>query len=281
MFFITFLIISYLSSVEAHSVLTDKVMDKTILKFLLNQDILMKLILTGNTDGSQQSLALHEALEEKEMANETNTLLKEILNLVISLRNEQSESRGVFQNGLAKLKETVLIQSEETRKLRERLELTVITTPLPVRDIKNSSEDSGSVGEIQQTPIAFTALLSGKDIKYDAGDTVIYNSIKVNKGNNYDGSTGIFTAPAAGVYFFTWSTLTSPSVGLNTAIVKNKSSGYLAFCYCSAFQNTYTMCSQSTTVELVPGDRIWIVAYAMSAQKLHGGVWPAFSGFKL
>ncbi|XP_062573008.1 complement C1q-like protein 4 [Saccostrea cucullata] len=276
MFFITLLIIS---SVKAHSIVTDNVMDKTILKFLLNQDILMKLILTGNNADSQQSLALHEGLGGKENANETKTLLKEILNLVISLRNKQAEIRGTLQDGLANLKETVSIQSEEMKKLRDKLEFTSITTSSP--EPENSSQDSRSGGVVPLTPIAFTALLSGDGLQYDAGDTVIYSYIRVNVGNHYNSSTGIFTAPTAGVYFFTWSTLTSPGVGLNTAIVKNSSSGYIAFCHCAAFQNTYTTCSQSTTVELVPGDRIWIIAYKMSAQKLHGGTWPAFSGFKL
>ncbi|XP_062573030.1 complement C1q tumor necrosis factor-related protein 6-like [Saccostrea cucullata] len=138
----------------------------------------------------------------------------------------------------------------------------------------------GVSGGAQLSPVAFTALLDGNN-QYEQDDTVIYNVIRTNAGGNYNETTGIFTAPDAGVYFFTWSTLTSPYKRLNTAIVKNSSSGYIAYSSCAAFPDTYTTCSQSTTVELVPGDRIWIVVYKMAVQDLHGGQWPTFSGFKL
>ena len=51
----------------------------------------------------------------------------------------------------------------------------------------------------------FQAVVNGSHIS--AGSYVVFGSVDVNKGNDYNSSNGIFTAPVAGTYFFTISNI--------------------------------------------------------------------------
>jgi hypothetical protein len=109
--------------------------------------------------------------------------------------------------------------------------------------------------------------------------TVIFSSILTNNGSYYSNVTGRFTAPFAGLYYFSTSVLidlaaTSGEV-TSVAIHKNGSStGFTA--YDQNPGGRYQQTSQSCVVSLAVGDYVNVY---LNSGKLHVGSESAFTGF--
>lgn len=69
---------------------------------------------------------------------------------------------------------------------------------------------TNSVSSFTGNPMAFHANLGSslniQDIYKE--DTVVYDDVITNVGNGYDSETGIFTCRKAGLYSFSWTSLT-------------------------------------------------------------------------
>jgi hypothetical protein len=63
--------------------------------------------------------------------------------------------------------------------------------------------DNGQVLTPKQP--AFMAYGNGNSIIDSNGTYIIYPSVHLNRGGHYNASTGVFTVPVSGVYFFSWS----------------------------------------------------------------------------
>ncbi|XP_062605008.1 complement C1q-like protein 3 [Saccostrea cucullata] len=202
----------------------------------------------------------------KEILNDVQRDVKKCDNEFLSIKQRNAE----LETKVQMLESSLEIQEKNAAEKREK----------NIGERINALETSISAIRQGRT-YAFTALLSGLNNNYGSGQTIVYDNVKVNTGGCYSGSNGIFTAPVAGIYFFSWSTMTSPNVPLDTALVLNAASNYRVYLKGVASPNSYSLFSQSTVVQLAPGDRVWIVAYKMGAQNVHGGSWPAFSGFRV
>ena len=60
-----------------------------------------------------------------------------------------------------------------------------------------------------------------EDVTYDAGDTIIFSEIILNRGNHYAPGSSIFTVPYAGVYLFTANIMSFYENTQRTFIVRN------------------------------------------------------------
>ncbi|XP_053385498.1 complement C1q-like protein 2 [Mercenaria mercenaria] len=109
--------------------------------------------------------------------------------------------------------------------------------------------------------------------------TVKYNVIWTNKGNGYDSSTGVFTCPQAGLYTFIYHGISETAGTMNLDVYKNDQYQIGTYAHNA---NDYASASNSITLSLQNGDRVYIKGHGTSV--LYGRadeVYSTFSGFLL
>ena len=74
---------------------------------------------------------------------------------------------------------------------------------------------------LEDKNIAFDVRLKSDVRNIATNGRVVFGMVDLNEGKGYDPSTGIFTAPAEGMYVFDWTTLTLPGKYAITSIVVN------------------------------------------------------------
>ena len=130
--------------------------------------------------------------------------------------------------------------------------------------------------------MAFTASCSASGTT-KSYKKIIFNDVITNEGGAYNGSTGIFTCPAGGVYAFIWTLRTTSGkyCGANLVINGSVQSKIRARAYLGGISedNVWSMATMSGTFRLTEGDRVWVRSqdynyFATSPDN-------AFSGWKL
>jgi hypothetical protein len=109
--------------------------------------------------------------------------------------------------------------------------------------------------------------------------TLLFGSVYRNNGNRYNASTGRFTAPVSGNYYFAWSILVDDNApaGAITSVSLHKNGGNTLFiAYDQNPGARYQQMSQSMVIDLVVGDFVELV---VNSGYVHTGSETCFSGF--
>ncbi|KAK9979094.1 hypothetical protein ABG768_012539 [Culter alburnus] len=106
--------------------------------------------------------------------------------------------------------------------------------------------------------VAFGATLgsNGDFGPFNTPVTLVYNNVYVNEGGAYNPSTGIFTAPVRGAYFFSFSGHNRSSKVLNLGLFKNEQQMVIAFNH--PFGDRYESTANSISLTLERGDRVYV-----------------------
>ncbi|GCC24299.1 hypothetical protein chiPu_0002699 [Chiloscyllium punctatum] len=83
---------------------------------------------------------------------------------------------------------------------------------------------------------------------------LVYDAVIVNKGSAYNSTTGVFTAPLAGTYLFTYSLLGGPTSEVR--LVKNEED--LSYIHTILSTGEAQTGSMSVILTLESGDQIWV-----------------------
>ncbi|XP_053373711.1 complement C1q and tumor necrosis factor-related protein 9A-like isoform X2 [Mercenaria mercenaria] len=124
---------------------------------------------------------------------------------------------------------------------------------------------------------AFTAGLSAHLTKLGHNQPIIFDNIVTNIGQAYSGTTGVFTAPKDGVYYFVATILSFSGQYVETEIVKNGESMVRLYSQ-GKFHDQGT---SGVVLQLIASDEVWVRNMRTNGENVHGSNWSTFSGFQI
>ena len=107
-------------------------------------------------------------------------------------------------------------------------------------------------------------------------DVVKFEDVTVNRGQGYNPSTGVFTAPRNGLYYISCSIMAFSSSDVHYQLNKNDA----VHTYGYSNKGGYMSSTINAIVEMKKGDRVFIKHwYKSSSQKINGNHQSTFSGY--
>ena len=126
--------------------------------------------------------------------------------------------------------------------------------------------------------VAFDVGLNGHINNIGTNGRIVFGTVGLNEEKGYNPSTGIFTAPASGMYVFDWTIMTQLGKYAHTAIYVNGNAKSFNHCYDGTLKG-YLSCSKMTVVKLKQRDKVWIGVFSGPAYIYQQ--YTSFSGYKL
>lgn len=130
--------------------------------------------------------------------------------------------------------------------------------------------------------ISFYAYLGTHDATPAANKVIVFDTVKVNVANAYNGYSGVFTAPEAGAYVFSWTMECDGGGSLFTQIVRNNEvQGSIATD--SGQEYEYRMSTGLVLVLANKGDAVFVRVHSAHQSRIHSSDYArsTFSGWKI
>ncbi|XP_048774842.2 complement C1q-like protein 3 [Ostrea edulis] len=173
---------------------------------------------------------------------------------------------------------SVLDVHNETATLKSSLEEHQKSTKLQIQNSSLSmyneiTKVNDSLSNLRRactgSNVAFTAGAHGLRDKYTVGQTVIFGRVVYQVGGGYNPTTGVFTAPKAGLYLIFCTVVANYGHTFWTTIKINGSTKTGVMAYNPESLNIYQSASNLVVYHLEAGDRVWIQLY--SGDTLYSG----------
>nr|XP_022302071.1 uncharacterized protein LOC111110036 [Crassostrea virginica] len=133
--------------------------------------------------------------------------------------------------------------------------------------------------------IAFCAYMTTREISPSLHHTIVFDSVKANIGSAYNSISGFFTAPANGLYVFSWTIFSSPNSFIFTQIIVNSNALDSMVTDSEHVADTHSG-TKVIVVGLNRGDMVYVRTHPTTLS--HGDVssspefgQPSFCGWKL
>ncbi|XP_054635577.1 uncharacterized protein LOC129182927 [Dunckerocampus dactyliophorus] len=126
--------------------------------------------------------------------------------------------------------------------------------------------------EVAASPVVFSAMIKHEN-NFSSGEKVIFSEVQTNVGDDYNKTTGIFTARIGGLYFFTV-TIHTHGGDINLNVYKNEEKMSQLFNPTAGYHGSET---SSLVMQLESGDTVYVEAYKSTVQSYT--IQSMFSGF--
>ncbi|XP_072041669.1 uncharacterized protein [Amphiura filiformis] len=127
----------------------------------------------------------------------------------------------------------------------------------------------------------FTATLTSSLHVSSGYQTVAFNSVKMNAGNDYSATSGFFTCRIPGMYSFSVTVLSHPQYDLNIYLMRNEVQEARAYYNYMSDKSGYSTIGHSIVLDLEEGDEIYIRAHPTTYLYASGTGSNVFTGHLL
>lgn len=124
---------------------------------------------------------------------------------------------------------------------------------------------------------AFTARLSTHLYKLGMNQRIVFDNIVTNIGSAYSGTTGVFTAPNDGIYYFIATVMSHLGQHIETEVVVNGQTMVKMY----SFDKDHEQGTSGVVLQLQTSDEVWVQHLKTQGENVYGDQWSTFSGFKL
>ena len=126
-------------------------------------------------------------------------------------------------------------------------------------------------------PVFSAALRKHPFILRGIDDVVIFDDVRVNRGQGYNPSTGVFTAPRKGLYHFSCVIMAYTSHKVRYQLNKN----HAAYIYGYSNNSGFATSTISDVIEMKKGDCVFIKHRTSNSEEITGSHHSTFSGYFL
>ena len=134
-----------------------------------------------------------------------------------------------------------------------------------------------SVTDGRLQPAFFASLVKTHYTLAGTNDVVKFEDVRVNRGQGYNPSTGVFTAPRKGLYHISCLILGDSGHVVHYQLNKNDTrytAGY-------STKGVHASSTISSIVEMKKGDRVFIKHTTSASEQIYGAHYSTFSGYFL
>ncbi|XP_071153209.1 heavy metal-binding protein HIP-like [Mytilus edulis] len=129
----------------------------------------------------------------------------------------------------------------------------------------------------KERPVFFASLKTHPFTLNGINDVLKFDDVRINRGDGYNPSNGVFAAPRSGIYQISCMLLGEKSNRVQYQLMKNNS----VYTYGYVGNQDHDSQSISSILDLKQGDRVFIQHRVNGVQKIYGGNYSTFSGYFL
>ncbi|XP_040029027.2 cerebellin-1 [Gasterosteus aculeatus] len=138
-----------------------------------------------------------------------------------------------------------------------------------------------AVSSLSSTQMAFSAALGTSIGPFGQDTPVKYQRILSNIGSGYNPATGIFTAMARGMYYFSYTMYNNDGGQPNSVVSLMMNSQKMVSTWGTVAKDTQDSATNAAVVQLEAGDSVYVQLYANRAVFDDSYYYNTFSGFLL